>query len=114
MCSGTCGGGVINFNKTRVGCAAARNKGTCSNKTTMLRAELDDPVFEGLERHLMKPELVEIFCREYTEHANRLVAEHNAGLTAARTELGQIDRDLDTLVEAILDGVPGAQVEAEG
>ncbi|MEO1602825.1 MAG: recombinase family protein, partial [Pseudomonadota bacterium] len=111
MRCGSCGGGMINFNKTRVGCAAARNKDTCSNKTTMLRAELEDLVFEGLERHLMKPELVEVFCREYTEHANRLVAEHNVGLTTAQKELEKIDRDLDKLVEAILDGVPGAWVK---
>jgi site-specific DNA recombinase len=29
-----CGGGIVNFNKVYIGCANARNKGTCGNKAT--------------------------------------------------------------------------------
>ncbi|MEO0958666.1 MAG: recombinase family protein [Pseudomonadota bacterium] len=111
MRCGVCGGGVINFNKTRVGCATARNKGTCSNRTSIARAELEEMVLEGLERHLMTPALTEIFCRAYTEHMNRLATEQNAGRDAARAELERVERDLDKLIEAILDGVPGARLK---
>jgi len=31
-----CGGGIVHFNKIYIGCANARNKGTCDNKGTML------------------------------------------------------------------------------
>src|SRR5690606_12606980 len=35
MVCGCCGGGFINLNAERVGCAAARAKGTCENRRTM-------------------------------------------------------------------------------
>ena len=34
---GISGGDVVHFNKTRLGCANARNKGACGNKRTMRR-----------------------------------------------------------------------------
>ena len=108
---GVCGGGVINFNKVRIGCATARNKGTCTNKITMLRADLEALVLDGLQKHLMEPELTELFCRHYAEHMNRLVANHNADLNGKRSELEKVTRDLDRLIQAIIDGVPGTQVK---
>ncbi|MEO1456223.1 MAG: recombinase zinc beta ribbon domain-containing protein [Pseudomonadota bacterium] len=111
MRCGVCGGGVINFNKTRVGCATARNKGTCSNRTSIARADLEEMVLEGLEQHLMTPALTEVFCRAYTDHMNRLAAEQNAGRDAAKAELERLERDLDKLIEAILDGIPGARLK---
>ena len=111
MRCGVCGGGVINFNKVRIGCATARNKGTCSNKTTMLRADLEALVLDGLQKHLMEPELTELFCRHYAEHMNRLVANHNADRNGKHAELDKVTRDLDRLIQAIIDGVPGAQVK---
>ncbi|MEO0625242.1 MAG: recombinase family protein [Pseudomonadota bacterium] len=111
MTCGVCGGGMIHVSKTRIVCAAARDKRTCPNTTTMLRQDLEGLILDGLERHLMTPERTEIFSREYTEHMNRLAAEANAGRDAATAELAKIDRDLERLVEAILDGVPGSKVK---
>ena len=111
MRCGVCGGGVINFNKVRIGCATARNKGTCSNKTTMLRADLEALVLDGLQKHLMEPELTELFCRHYTQHMNKLAAGHNATRNGKQAELDKVTRDLDRLIQAIIDGVPGAQVK---
>ena len=106
-----CGGGVIYYNKAYVGCATARNKGICTNKISMRRDDLEALVLEGLEKHLMDPALTEIFCQRYAETMNRLVSEHNAGLHAKRAELEKVGRDIDKLVQAILDGVPGNQVK---
>jgi site-specific DNA recombinase len=36
-----CGGGIVHFNKVYIGCANARNKGTCDNKATMRRDDLE-------------------------------------------------------------------------
>ncbi len=106
-----CGGGVVNFNKERVGCANARNKGTCDNKSTIRRDVLEATVLDGLQHHLMEPHLVERFCEHYARHANKAAAEHNAGRTSDIAELQQIERDMERLVQAILDGVPGSQVK---
>ena len=111
MRCGVCGGGVVNFNNVRIGCATARNKGTCSNKTTMLRSDLEAMVLDGLQHHLMDPALVDVFCQTYTAHMNKLAAEHNAGRTGKQAELDKVTRDLGRLIQAIIDGVPGAQVK---
>lgn len=53
MRCGSCGGGFVNFNKVYVGCANARNKGTCDNKLTMHRADLEGAILHGLQHRLM-------------------------------------------------------------
>jgi site-specific DNA recombinase len=62
MRCGVCGGGVVTWNRVRIGCATARNKGTCSNKTTMRRDDLEAAVLEGLQHRLMDPDLMAVFC----------------------------------------------------
>ena len=111
MTCGECGGGVVHLNSERIGCASARNKGTCSNMLTMRRDDLEALVLDGLEQHMMDPALVEVFCEHYTRHMNRLVAQHNAGFEADHDELEKVKRELARLVQAILDGVPAVQVK---
>jgi len=108
---GVCGGGVVNLNSERVGCANARNKGTCDNKRTMRREELEALVLNGLKNHLMEPELFEVFCEAYTGKLNELRMSKNASLNAAKSELARIDREQEKLVDAIVDGVPASKVK---
>jgi site-specific DNA recombinase len=110
MTCGVCGGGAVTWNRVRIGCANARNKGTCTNKRTMRRDDFEAAVLEGLQHRLMDPALMDIFCEEYTRHMNVLTREHNAAREGARAELGKVNRDLDRLVQAILDGAPARTV----
>ncbi len=111
MRCGVCGGGVATWNRVRIGCVNARNKGTCTNRTTMRRDELETAVFEGLQHRLMDPDLMAVFCEEYTRHMNALTREHNAAREGAKAELGRVNRDLDRLVQALLDGAPARTVK---
>jgi site-specific DNA recombinase len=111
MTCGSCGGGMIQLNSERVGCSAARNKGTCNNRTTLRRDALEETVFDGLSKRLMDPELFEVFCKRYTARMNDLTAEHNATLIRERKELSNIDKELDKLIQAIIDGVPGSHLK---
>ncbi len=108
---GVCGGGAATWNRNVIGCVNRRNKGTCDNGLTIKREDLEALVLDGLEKHLMDPEHTRVFCEHYTKTMNRLVAEHNAGLEASRSELERIDRQLDKLVEALMNGVPAARVK---
>ncbi|WP_245259139.1 recombinase family protein [Salinarimonas rosea] len=108
---GVCGGGVVNINAIRVGCANARNKGTCDNRQTMQREKLEAIVLDGLREHLMEPELFALFCEEYTRHMNALRIEATSALAGYRAQLAKVTRDIDRLITAILDGVGGAQVK---
>src|SRR5262249_48144146 len=57
-----CGGGIVHFNKAYIGCANARNKGTCDNHATMRRDDLEAAVLDGLQNRLMEPARIKIFC----------------------------------------------------
>ena len=99
---GCCGGGYMMISKDLLGCATARNKGTCDNRLNIRRDALEASVLSGLRTHLMEPELFKEFCGEFTREVNRLRMERGAGLTAMRDELPRIDRELDKLMKLIL------------
>jgi hypothetical protein len=63
------------------------------------------------KKHLMDPALFKEFCDEFTQAVNRLRVERSAYLIAQRKELDRTQRDLDRAIQAILDGVPGAQLK---
>ena len=108
---GECGGGIININAERVGCASARNKGTCDNRRTMKREDLEATILNGLQHHLMDPALCEVFAEEYTRHLNKIRMDKNASIEAAKAELIRIDRETNKLIDAICDGVPAINVK---
>jgi len=108
---GQCGGGFVKYSHDRLGCASARNKGTCSNLLTIKRSEVEAAVLNGLKSHLMDERLCAVFCEEYTAHMNRLRIEANASLEGYKAELAKITRDIDRMIDAICGGVPAAQVK---
>ena len=58
---GCCGGGYTMISKDLLGCATARNKGTCDNRLNIRRDALETSVLSGLRTHLMEPELFKVF-----------------------------------------------------
>jgi site-specific DNA recombinase len=92
---------------THLGCSAARNKGTCANRRTIAGTDLEGRVLSALAIRLMDPELFAVFCKEFTAETNRLRAGAHNHRLAQEQELAMIRRDLDRLVQAILDGTPG-------
>ena len=72
---GVCGGGMSVISATHVGCSAARNKGTCTNRKTIARREIEGRVLGALGHRLMDPDLFAVFCEAFTEEMNRLRRE---------------------------------------
>jgi site-specific DNA recombinase len=105
-----CGGGIVNFNKLYIGCANARNKGTCGNRATMRRDDLETLVLEGLQNRLMEPARIKIFCEEYARAMNRLHVERSAQRATNEDALARAERELARLVQALVDGVPASAV----
>ncbi len=110
MRCGACGGGMSVISATHVGCSAARNKGTCTNRKTIARREVEERVCTALSQRLMEPELFAVFCEEFVAETNRLRAAQNGSKATTQTELAKVRRDLERLVQALLDGVPAASV----
>ena len=110
---GECGGGIVKYSHDRLGCAAARNKGpaVCPNLRTIKRPALEQAVLGGLQERLMDQKLLAIFCEEYTARRNTLAAQRAARFAAERAERDRLDKELDHLVAAIADGVPGSKLK---
>ena len=110
---GVCGGAYSTISATHVGCSTARNKGTCSNRLSIKRTELEERVLSSLKGKLMDPTLFREFCDEFTREMNRLRMEGGASLAAARDEVKRIDRELDTLLNLILKGGHAERINAK-
>lgn len=102
---GDCGGGFAKVSATQYGCAASRNKGTCTNRLTISERKLEEIILGTLRERLMDPNLCEVFCAEYTAHTNRIRHENNAALHANRAELERTEKSIVKLVEAIKNGI---------
>jgi site-specific DNA recombinase len=111
---GVCGGGVSLIAPRQFGCQTARNKGpaVCSNRARMAVTDLEETILGALRNHLLAdPGLCAEFAAEYARHMNQLSATQDAARAQQRAELAKVTRDLDRLVQALLDGVRGAQVK---
>ena len=110
---GCCGGAYTMISAAMMGCAAARNKGTCDNRLNIRRDRLEERVLHALRHHLMDPALFAEFCAEFTREMNRMRGDAGAAITAARAEIAKIDRDLDMLVNLILRGGAADKINAK-
>ena len=110
---GCCGAGFSKVSKDSFGCSAARNKGkaVCTNMTVIKQNDLESRVLDALAHNLMDPEAVAAFCEAYTAERNRLAAATTNNRSALEKELAAVKRDHAKLVDAIIAGVPAAQVK---
>ncbi len=108
---GICKGGFSKVSKDHYGCSNARNKGTCDNRKTIRRNELESLVLGALQSRLMEPALLEEFCDEFTRYQKELRQARNAAIHAARAELVALEKERLSLIQAIKDGVPGAELK---
>jgi site-specific DNA recombinase len=110
---GICGAGFIMSGKNRLGCFGARDQGRCDNHLTIRRDEIETRVLKALQEKLLRQDLFEEFCDEFTREMNRLRMEHRATLSAAEREIERIEVRRKKLVESIMDGVPASEVREE-
>jgi site-specific DNA recombinase len=102
-----CGGGYSMISIDLVGCATARNKGTCDNRRNIRRDQLEARVLNALRHHLMDPALFKEFCDEFTREMNRLRIEGRASIEGAQSEVKRIERNLEKIMELYLkDAMP--------
>ena len=75
------------------------------------RKVLTHHILEALQHHLMNPELVKVFCEEYTKHINELRQTRNAAINRYKKELQKLAADKEKIIEAIKNGIPASEVE---
>jgi len=110
---GCCGSRYIMISDSRYGCAAARKWGTCSNRKTIKRTDVEERVLVGLKERLMAPELVSEFIAEFQRESQK---ERLASLSSrAETErrLAKVFKQIDDVVTAITDGMYHPSMKAK-
>ncbi len=110
---GVCGAGFIMAGRNRLACFGAREKGTCSNRLTIRRDEVEARVLKALQDKLLNQELFEEFCDEFTREMNRLRMEHRASFSAAEREIERIEVRRKKLIEMVMNGVAPSEVRDE-
>ena len=61
----------------------------------------------------MDEALCKEFCKEYTQHINRVRMKHNAALNRYHGEYEKLERERQNLVQSIKDGVPGSVLKED-
>jgi site-specific DNA recombinase len=100
---GICGAGFIMSGKNRLGCFGARDQGRCDNHLTIRRDEVEARVLTALQDKLLRQDLFEEFCDEFTREMNRLRMEHRASLSSAKREVERIGTRIKKLLNLMLD-----------
>jgi len=108
-----CGGGYVMYWRDRLACFGARSRGTCTNRLTISRQEVEERVLVALRDKLMRRDLFEDFCRECVRELNRLRMEHRASLSHGRQELAAVEREIQKFIQAIKDGVSALSIKDE-
>jgi site-specific DNA recombinase len=98
---GACRSSYVKISANLFGCAAARNRGTCSNRLNIRLDTLEQMILDGLRHQLMAPDLFKAFCEEFHREVNRLRSNGAAEVQSQRSELDRVERRIRRIVEVI-------------
>jgi len=101
---GCCGNGVTIVRPDRYGCSAYREKGVCDNANTITASVLEDRVLGGLRDHLLAPDAVAEFIKEFHAELQRRRKDEAKRRTDAERKLREVEGRIDRIVNAIANG----------
>jgi len=110
---GVCGAGFVLYSREQLSCFGAHARGTCDNRLTVPRQEVQLRVLHALQAKLLRKDFFEEFCTEFAKEMNRLRMEQRAGLTSAERELLRLEARRKKFVQLVMDGVSGSEVKDE-
>lgn len=101
---GCCGASFIVVYDDRLGCASTKETGTCDNRGTIARSEIEQRVLAALSTKLAAPELIAAFVKEYQAERRRLAAATRSQRDDQTAKLATLKRGIARLVDAIVEG----------
>jgi site-specific DNA recombinase len=111
---GSCGGPAAPIGKDYIACSAARRQGTCTNRASIRRSEMERWIVEALRHQLMAPELVSEFIGTFNDEVNRTRRDCDHRRAGLQREQKDLERRIGTLLDAFVSGVlKGASVQAK-
>jgi site-specific DNA recombinase len=106
---GTCGAGMSTNGKDRSGrirvrCSAAYESGICPDPKTFYLQTIENAVLGGLKVELQHPRVIAEYVRAYHEERHRLRAEGDLKRSRLEQRIGELQREIDRVVDAIAKG----------
>ncbi|MBT1159632.1 recombinase family protein [Aminobacter anthyllidis] len=110
---GCCEGPYSLRSVDRFACSSHTSNGSCPNKRTIARSELEQRVLAGLKNRMMAPEAAAVAMRAYAEETNRLNRERRANADGWNAELVKVEKQIRSIIEAIKAGMFHVSMKAE-
>jgi site-specific DNA recombinase len=89
-----------------VQCSTYRESGSCNNSRMVNRNKIEAAVLEGLREVLKDPDYFKVYLKAYNEERTRLARGAVQDRAKLERRLGEIKRELDRLVDSIVQGMP--------
>ena len=115
ICGG-CGGPAAPIGKDYIACSTARRRGTCTNRASIRRSEIETWIIEALRHQLMAPDLVSEFVRTFNDEINRTRRDRDRRRDGLEREQKELGRRIDILLDAFASGAlkgPSVQTKLE-
>jgi site-specific DNA recombinase len=106
---GACGSGMSTngrdkSERIRIRCSAATESGVCRDAKTFYLTAVESAVLAGLEPEMRNPSVIAEYVRTYHEERKRLSAKANVKRAHLEMRLGELNREIGRLVDAIAKG----------
>jgi hypothetical protein len=108
-----CGSGYAMYNRARLACSGARERGICANRLTIRREEVETRVLRAMQERLWRAEPFDAYCRRLTERLNQLRQDERAAAAADAQELARVEREIAQLVRLLKEGLDSSSVRDE-
>lgn len=90
--------------RIRIRCSAANENGTCRNAKTFYLETVENAVLAGLGAEMRNPRVIAEYVQAYHEERKRLAAQADAKRARLDRRLGELNREIGRLVDAIAKG----------
>ncbi len=109
---GICGSNFTISGKDYYRCAGAKERGTCTSRSSVRVAPLEEGVLAALQTQLLTADMAELFITEFKRELERLNKASDETDRESTRHLQTIDAELATLSENLLAGVVGPTIMA--
>jgi site-specific DNA recombinase len=107
---GVCGSSFTLAGKDYYRCAGQRERGICSNGTSVRKAPLEDAVLSALQSELLTADMAQLFADEFAKEIARRTKGEDAHVSQAKQRLAELEREIDALSQNLLAGVVGPTI----
>ena len=107
---GVCGSSFTLAGKDYYRCAGQRERGTCTNGTSVRKAPLEDAVLSALQSELLTADMAQLFAEEFSKEIARRTKGEDTSLVQTKQRMAELEREIEALSQNLLAGVVGPTI----